>query len=252
MSTKSLESLERGLAILESLNRSPGIRLDTLSSELDIPRGTIYRLVETLRREGYVRRDRHRGRYSLDEHVLSLSESYYATGWLQDGAAGILQMLSKEFLWPATIAIPRGGNMVLCVTTDHQTPFVKNRYAIGSQRPILFSSTGLAYLAHCSQPLRDAAFKLLETIPINREIMTSDRRNDLEFMMHGIQKKGYAVYDHPDRVTQLAVPIFRNGNVSAGLSIKFFRTSMDLEVAAARFVNPLRQAARKISRLAPG
>ena len=247
MSTKSLESLERGLAILEALNRHPGSRLDTMSAELNIPRGTIYRLVETLRREGYVRRDSRRGRYSLDEHVLSLSDSYSATSWLQDGARPILQMLSKEFLWPVSIAIPRGGNMVLCVTTDHLTPFVKNRYTIGSQRPILFSSTGYAYLAHCNQPKIDATLKLLETMPINRELLGRNRRSELDVLMRGIRKKGYAVYDHPDKITQLAVPIFRNGKVCAGLSIKFFRSSMDQEVAAARFTEPLRQAARKIS-----
>jgi DNA-binding IclR family transcriptional regulator len=41
MSTKSLQSLERGLAILGSLNVRPAARLDTLSSDFGIPRGTL-------------------------------------------------------------------------------------------------------------------------------------------------------------------------------------------------------------------
>ena len=93
----------------------------------------------------------------------------------------------------------------------------------------------------------DATLKLLETMPINRELLGRNRRSELDVLMRGIRKKGYAVYDHPDKITQLAVPIFRNGKVCAGLSIKFFRSSMDQEVAAARFTEPLRQAARKIS-----
>ena len=251
MPVKSLQSLERGLDILELVNRRPGTGIDDISAELRIKRGTTYRILETLRREGYLCRDQRRGRYLPGDRVNALSEGYRATGWLQDDARPILQSLSKKFLWPTSIAVPMGCDMVLRATTDDQTPYVKNRHSIGSCRPIIFTSTGLAYLAHCSPYHREAIYKMLRQKPNSRYLLKPAKLKELELVLRGVRKKGYAVFEHPDNVTQLAVPIFKKNLVIAGLSIRYFRSMIGVEAAASRFCSALRDAASKIGRLAP-
>ena len=92
MATPSLQSLERGLAILKALNAAPGMGIDSLSILLSLSRGTTYRLLETLRRGGYVvpitketldgapryEEDR-RPRYD-DEYGRTVYD-YYGVGW---------------------------------------------------------------------------------------------------------------------------------------------------------------------------
>ncbi len=74
MATPSLQSLERGLSILKALNTAPGMGIDSLSTLLSLSRGTTYRLLETLRRGGYVERENVRGKYVVTDRVLCLSD----------------------------------------------------------------------------------------------------------------------------------------------------------------------------------
>ena len=105
MATPSLQSLERGLAALSAINRQPGSGIDALSSELRLSRGTVYRLLETLRRDGYVRRGT-RGRYVPGERAQALSDGYKAHAWLNEDVVEILQELSARLKWSTLIASP--------------------------------------------------------------------------------------------------------------------------------------------------
>lgn len=79
MVTPSLQSLERGLAVLETLNRVPGLGIDSLALMLNLTRGTTYRLLKTLLRDGYVDRSVCRGKYVVTERVLCLSDGFKAS-----------------------------------------------------------------------------------------------------------------------------------------------------------------------------
>ena len=247
MATPSLQSLERGLSILRALNAAPGMGIDSLSTLLSLSRGTTYRLLETLRRGGYVERESLRGRYVVTDRVLCLSDGCRATSILQDHAQPLLDELSARYRWPIAIATPEGPDMVLRVTTDHKSPYVKRRYTTGSRQPMLLCSSGRVYLAHCNSSRRSAILSYLETLPINREPLRADHRGELSRMLNGIRQEGFHAYEGREHVTTLSVPIFQDDKVAGGLMIRYFTSSMDVGAACEQFLPSLKAVAEKIS-----
>lgn len=247
MATPSLQSLERGLAILKALNQIPGMGIDSLAAMLKLSRGTTYRLLETLRRDGYIARDGGRGKYVVTERVLCLSDGCRAGNYLQGQAQPVLDDLSERYRWPVAIATPDGAEMVLRVTTDHKTPYVKRRYSTGSRRPMLFCSSGRVYLAHCNAAQRNAMLSLLETVPINREPLQAKHRDELGRMLSGIQREGYSAYENAEHVTTMSVPIFQEEKVAGALLMRYFSSAMNVSTACETFLPGLKLAAEQIS-----
>ncbi len=250
MATPSLQSLERGLSILRALNAAPGMGIDSLSTLLSLSRGTTYRLLETLRRGGYVEREGVRGKYVVTDRVLCLSDGCRATNVLQDRAQPLLDELSERYRWPIAIATPEGPDMVLRVTTDHKSPYVKRRYTTGSRQPMLFCSSGRVYLAHCNSSRRSAILSYLETLPINREPLDAEHRGELARVLNGIRQDGFSAYEGREQVTTLAVPIFQEDKVAGGLLLRYFTSAMNVGTACERFLPGLKEVAGKISAVA--
>lgn len=55
--TEGVRAFKRGLDVLREVNRSGGIRAGDVARALDLPRPTVYRLLETLEELGYIARD---------------------------------------------------------------------------------------------------------------------------------------------------------------------------------------------------
>ena len=54
--SEGVRAFKRGLDVLHEINRSGGIRAGDVARALDLPRPTVYRLLETLEELGYVAR----------------------------------------------------------------------------------------------------------------------------------------------------------------------------------------------------
>jgi IclR family mhp operon transcriptional activator len=70
----SVRSLERGLALLVAMNRRKFPSVVELARDTRLPRPTVYRLLETLSRAGFVTRSRSLDRYCLARQVRTLSD----------------------------------------------------------------------------------------------------------------------------------------------------------------------------------
>lgn len=246
MATPSLQSLERGIAILEALNRVPGMGIDSLAAMLKLTRGTTYRLLETLRREGYIDRAACRGKYVVTEQVLCLSDGCQAAACQQEQVRGVLDELSNRYRWPTAIATPDGLDMVLRVTTDHNMPYVKRRYTVGSRRPMLSCSSGRVYLAHCEPAQRDMMLHALQKERRRRKRAPTDLPDDLPLFLKQIRQNGFTANENAEHVTSLSVPFFQNDKVAGGLVMRYFTSALDFEKARDTLVPALCQAAEKI------
>ena len=248
MATPSLQSLERGLAALSAINRQPGSGIDALSSELGLSRGTGSRLLETLRREGYVRRGV-RGRYVAGERAQALSDGRSALAWLTEDAQVILNDLSARLKWSTLVAAPEDTDMIVRASTDLDSPFVKAPVAPGaSYLSIHQAPCGRAYLAHCAERQQAAMLRRLQTIPDARKRLAADEVAATVKMLDRIRADGFTVHDNPTAEVTIAVPIFRAGRVVAGLSIRYFSSVMPVAVACTRYLGALHDAAEAIGR----
>ena len=82
MSIRPVQSFARGLAVLSVLNRYGSATALQLARESGVPRPTVYRLLQTLMDEGYVRRGTADDRFHLRLRVRGLSEGFEDEQWI--------------------------------------------------------------------------------------------------------------------------------------------------------------------------
>ena len=73
---EGVRAFKRGLDVLQEVNRSGGIRAGDVARKLDLPRPTVYRLLETLEELGYVARSASDDRFRVTRRALSLGDGY--------------------------------------------------------------------------------------------------------------------------------------------------------------------------------
>lgn len=150
-SPKPIRAFSRGLDLLAALNRHGGATALTLARETGIPRPTVYRLIETLEREGYVARSPSDERWVLRLKVRSLSDGFEDEEWISTIAAPALYRLTERTGWPCDLCTLEGTSMVIRETTHRTARFSIDRGMIGRALPVLQSSVGQAWLAFAPQ-----------------------------------------------------------------------------------------------------
>lgn len=161
MPVMPLRSFARGLTVLSVLNRHGSATALQLARESGVPRATVYRLLQTLIDEGYVRRGTADERFHLRLQVRGLSEGFEDEQWIAAIAGPALAELTGRISWPCDVSTLDGLKMVIHETTHRIAPLSIDRNMVGREMPILGSSSGLAYIAFAPKPQRDALLNLL-------------------------------------------------------------------------------------------
>ena len=105
-------SLEKALEICEALSASArGLSLRELSRTLGIPAPTVHRLLNVLKRRGYVRQDEETARYSLTLKMLDLSFRLMGRSELRLHAYPVLREHVLRTSQRAFFAVPAGGEV---------------------------------------------------------------------------------------------------------------------------------------------
>jgi DNA-binding IclR family transcriptional regulator len=107
--TPSIQSLDRGLTILETVAKSPGpVSLDELAELLAIDRSSVFRLANTLKRRGFLAYPSNRKDYVLGSSIWSLSREYSWGSTLADISREHLRRLANTVSETAHLAIREG------------------------------------------------------------------------------------------------------------------------------------------------
>lgn len=247
-STRPIRALMRGLDALTILNLRDGATVSQVAHEIRLPRTTVYRILETLCTAGFVYRDGADERYRLTILVRALSAGFDDEAWVNQIAKPLLHGLGNEVAWPVSIATLSGTKMTLREATDHSTPLAVERYSAGVQLPLLASSSGRVYLAHCPIAQRDALIELLARSNKEEDRAARDRSGLLR-ALSDIKAHGYATGMRTQRLideyaVSVSVPM---GDRSAALTVRFAASALPLKAGVERFLPKLRQCAANIS-----
>lgn len=199
-----------------------------------------------MRQRGYVRRDEATGRYWLSPRVRSLSDGFTAERWVDEVAMPPMARLGQEILWPISFMTPSGSEMLLRATTDLESPMASRHAPIGFRMPILCSSSGWSYLAHCEPQHRSVLIDMARrdrVLRFNRPLPTP---RELDQILERARADGYATFDSIERVSNIAVPVFSRGRVFAALVLRYFSRSLTKAEAVQRYVSVLRETADEI------
>ena len=248
-STRPIRALLRGLEVLHVLNRHNGATVSEVASEIDLPRTTTYRILETLCVAGYAYRAASDDRYRLTIMVRGLSDGFDDEAWITLIARQYLYDLCQDLVWPCAIATLSGNSMLVRQTTDHRSPLAVEKRGPGFRVPILGSAAGLCYLSFCPKEQRDT---LLELLAKSREGDGQALRNKKQVYetLVDTRKRGYAMWQRKRRVadeTSLSVPILVEDRLLASLTMRFASTAVPEKEATERFIPKLRKTAQEIS-----
>jgi IclR family mhp operon transcriptional activator len=246
--SEGVRAFKRGLDVLQEVNRSGGIRAGDVARALDLPRPTVYRLLETLEELGYVARSASDDRFRVTRRALSLGDGYDAGVVICQAAAPYLAELSKTLVWPVDLSTYENAAMVVQETTHSRSPVSIDRGMIGRRLPMLRTSAGRAYLAACRPRERDLIISQLRRIDEadDRPFLDDDR---FDRMIAETQARGYAIRsegEYNPKTASIAVPIVRNEIVFGCISIIWIRTALAVNDAIVSFAAPLRDAAAAI------
>lgn len=245
----SLRGVIRTIGVLRALNEHNGARVSDLARRTKIPRPSLYRILETLRALGYVRRRSDGERYELTIQVRSLSDGFNDEAWVCEIALPVMEALQRDIVWPTDLATFFDDAMYLRETTRRQSPLTIDTATVGLRLPMLRSATGRAYLAFCGDAEREAILENLRRSPAPEDARARDSRY-VRNRLSMTQRNGYGEQHREifPKTGAIAVPIMRGGRVMGCLNISFIASALTARDAAARYLTSLRTAARTIEK----
>jgi IclR family mhp operon transcriptional activator len=244
----TVRGLIRGLNILKTMNLKTEMSALELSKQTGIPRPTVYRLLDTLIEEGYVKLSPDVNRYRLTIAVNTLSAGFNDDLWISDIAAPLLGKLTEKVIWPSDIATFADGSMVIRETTNKCSPLAIVRERIGFHAPFLESSMGQAYLAFCDERTKE---QIIETLLMTSEETDNKKlysRYHIDQMIRKNRNRGYSlrVEGIVPKTFSIGLPILVGGVAKAAINIICISSAMSVEDAIARYLDELKITAEKI------
>lgn len=142
---ESVQSFERGLAVIRSFGaEAPAQTLADVARATDLSRATVRRLLHTLEKEGYVRREG--TRFELTPRVLELGYAFLASHTLADLARPHLERLSTQVRESTSVAVLDGTSIVY-VARVQANRVMQVSIGIGTRFEAYRTSLGRAILA---------------------------------------------------------------------------------------------------------
>lgn len=227
----SIRSIDRALRILQAMNLRQQWSLHELQLAVALPKTTVFRILQTLERSGFVRSEGTLGLYRLGEKVKELSSGYTDKDLVIEVGSPIALKITKEIKWPLAIATLDGTAMRVRYSTMPYSPLAVHATTVGQRLPLLETATGRVYLAFCSERERNELFAMLrEASP--EKTLGDEKRLDAELEM--IRRKGCGIRKaSPQRQTAtIAAPIMHGSDVVASLSMTTFGKSLTPELVA--------------------
>src|SRR4051794_39800315 len=191
--TPSIQSLDRGLTILEAVARSSGpVSLGELTSLLDIDRSSVFRLASTLKRRGFLAYPAGRKDFILGPTLWRLSHRYDWGTMLVRVSQEHLKQLSKQTNETAHLAV-REGKQALFI--DHAT--ANHVIAISGQTgemvPLHCTAHGKALLADFTQDELLRLFGSAPLVPYTKQSVVTIA--ELAKACSDIREQGYSADD---------------------------------------------------------
>jgi IclR family transcriptional regulator, mhp operon transcriptional activator len=250
---KPIESLGRGLQVLQVLQEVRAASLHDLHLATGIPKPTLTRILHTAHQHGLVWQRMVDGAF-LPSHTRRRLEPD-EDAWLVEIASPVLGDLAHRLQWPSVLAVPRLDYMETLETNSSRTYFdgLPPRPR-GYRVNMLGSASGRAYLAFCSRQEFDAVIARLRHRDVPAHGLAADD-DALRRLVESTRQRGYGVrapdfggdYSRPrsevdDGRESIAMPVRPGERVVATINLTWRRQVMSTTGMVQRHLGDLRAA----------
>jgi DNA-binding IclR family transcriptional regulator len=220
-------SLEKGLHTLLVLSKAgDGMTVSELSTALGYPESTMVRLLQTLKRAGYVWQGQRRGPYKAGYRVLELAGNLLDGMELRRRARSALHELASRLRMVAYLKVKSGAE---AVTVDVAVPPKASRLSdeIGQRLPMHICSPGKAILAARGDEEVWAYIDKFGLKPVTSHTITDPAAFIDEMRL--TRARGYAVNrEESGSIHSIAAPVMQfDGKAIAAVAVSF---SPDLDI----------------------
>jgi IclR family mhp operon transcriptional activator len=228
---KTINTLERGLLVLQELDELRGQSLAELYEKTGIPKATLLRILETLRKNRFIWRAMGDGCYRRTISIAARRQLDERTLQLAEIAAPFLVQLQKKVIWPSDLTVPREGCLELVETSRRYAGLGIAEYELGYKVDMFLAAPSRAYLAFCREEQREAAIARARANPPANPRSRQVLERELDTMLAETRAQGYGARDplfggsnldkslHDDQLDAIAVPIFHGDDVIACISL---------------------------------
>jgi IclR family transcriptional regulator, mhp operon transcriptional activator len=240
---RTVRALSRGLTLIAELSASGPSNALQLARRTGLNRTTCYRLLDTLRQDGFVTFDETNGLFGLTSRARTLSEGVSSRDLASQAAVPAMFGLLNAVSWPSDFGVFELGSVVIRESTHPFSPLSVHRSMVGRRRSLVRSALGRAILTASSPGLRREMLELTASLVEEDAPLAKDRRF-IEGIISQTKDDGYAssVGGSEAGISAIALPIQGGGPVLGSLNLIFFTSSMTPEVAARRYLSSMKQA----------
>ena len=239
---REVRAVTRAFDLIEAVGDLGWAKIGELATYTNIDRGTLYRLIHTLEKKGYLTRRAEDGAVTLTERILHLGDGVRHEDFATQVMSKLMPELTKTIRWPSDFATPVAGRMVIQASSHKFSPVSVHRRLVGKTRPVLRSALGLAYLGSLSRG------DLSRTLDVMRRIGTVSREDlailpNIERRLEEMHQRGYAfsVGLVENNISAIALPVRLGRRPIGAVNIAFFRSAMSPAEAASTCLKPLRE-----------
>lgn len=245
---KNVRALERGLEVLLILNQKNSCSIKDITDSTDIPRPTIYRLLETLESQGFIVQSQTDDRWHVTLKSKALCSGFRDENWVARHAVPHMIDFGNRVLWPVDLVTFQNFEMVVRESTHSLSPFSIDHGVVGQSLPLLETSGGRCFLAFCGDTERTMILEgLRKSGRLDEGYLQSDL--NLDYMLGQIRTLGLGFRREGFRshTMSLSAPIWAEDRVIACLSMIIIASAMSFEAALEKYATDLKNTASTIS-----
>jgi IclR family transcriptional regulator, mhp operon transcriptional activator len=235
-----VKAILRALDILLVVNKQGISTVRSIFDELQIPKPTIVRMLETLMHAEFIVRDNMCGGYRVTQNVASLSDGYSGMSRIIGVACPLAIALTRQIKWPIGLGVLDGDEIEIQYWTGTISPWAHTNTVLGHRPDLIRSAMGRVYVAFCTEAERERIIRNLRQNHADwfNEYTEAAYRSLLQRVRH----TGYASRDprtKPLRMTTYSVPILQRGQVEAVMSVSFYTTAVANSDIKSQILDPL-------------
>ncbi|GHA84965.1 IclR family transcriptional regulator [Modicisalibacter luteus] len=163
-----------------------------IQQRLGMPRPTVYRLLNTLEKEGFIERNPLGGEYVLGRQLIHLAQQSLTRSNLRERVRGLMYLISKDTGETVHLGVPYGCHMTF-IDKVESAEAVRMASYIGMPVPMHSTSVGKAYLAALDEESREQYLVQLQLEAITERTLTD--RGALRNELLRTRQRGYAIDD---------------------------------------------------------
>ncbi|MCP4642545.1 MAG: IclR family transcriptional regulator [bacterium] len=200
--------------MMEHLLQHPeGLGVSDMTHQLGFPKNSVYRIVNTLHKHGYLNRHADTKRFVLSRKMFSMAYSGPNEKSLMENAIDVMRDLRDEVKETVLISVVSDDQGLVLEQMPGLYPF---RFVVepGTRRTVHASSHGKAIMAFMREQERDGLLDRVEMTRFTKQTITT--RKAMERELERIRARGYAfdMGEEDDGIRCVSAPVLDQYGVS--------------------------------------